>query len=246
MHLVTEVMQVRGHTSGGGGGCSFSWGSKQVVTSHPVQKWHAWKDSNVLHIHTQTHIHGASLVVWPASVLSGETMLLKCSNRAHCAVWVQKNIAAGLIFKTKCFLHPLTLLVVANGFYRQSHLAPRATYLPSSSCLHRTSLINNSLSELLTVKHTLPGSSSSTPFNLKWYRHLADLDHSSIKRISWGGAGAALICCHDNLLNDDSCQFNHVAHLNVWHHRLRVGGLESRNHVWCWLSNPADYICLYT
>lgn len=36
--LVTEALQVKGCTSQFGGGCLFSQGSKQVVTSRPVQK----------------------------------------------------------------------------------------------------------------------------------------------------------------------------------------------------------------
>lgn len=146
-----------------------------------------------------------------------------------------------MIFKNKYFLHSLSLLVGANGFCRQSHLSLRGTHQPSSSSLRTTSLISNSLSELLTVKHTLPGSSRLA----RWYRHLADSDRSSIKRITRGRSRSC-----SNLLPWQPPEWwltsiqSRCALEMCDTAGSSVGRLDSCNQVWCWLSNPADYICL--
>lgn len=102
--------------------------------------------------------------------------------------------------------------------------------------------MNNSLSELLTVKHTLAWQqqlqSSATPVNLKRYGHLANVERYSIKRISrWRSRSRSNLLPWQPperwLMSIRSrCALERVtprAHCSI-------GGLESRNQVWCWLS----------
>ena len=113
-----------------------------------------------------TYTHRDSLVVWSPSALSRETIVLKCKHSAL------RWYGSWLDIQKQIFSSRSQSVGWSYWLCIQSHLALRASYQASSSGLYRTSLTNNRLSGLFTVKHTLPGSSGS----LRLYRYLVVLD----------------------------------------------------------------------